>query len=316
MASVDALSFADSQVGGARRWAAGIAFAVAIHGALFVYLNRSPAPVAFDSQVPVELDLMPPPEGAAQMDQAGENETTAARPEEAPPVTDEPEQLPEIDAETPPPPPETETVAAEEPQELEEINEPVTAETEVQPDVVETPPDVEAAVTLPPQDTVVAQDVIEPPKPKPPVAKRPDPKPEPKREPPRREIARERPKPEAKPAERRQTAQSAQQAGGRGGATSDPGAARAAAAAFQARITSLIRAQHKCSPGVNGKAVIRFTVNRAGRVTAISTASGSGAMAAQALSEVRRASGSFPSMPAEMDGSSKTFTAPISSSGC
>lgn len=314
MAAVDALSFSESQSGGAMRWAVGIAFAVAIHGAVFVYLNRAPAPVAFESQAPVELDLLPPPEGAAQMEEAGANQTSEARPEEVPPETAEPEELPEIDSETPPPPPETETVAAEEPQELEPVEETPVTEMEIPPDLTETPPDVEAAVTLPPQDTVVAQEVVEPPKPRPtpPVAKRPERKPEPKREPPpRREIAREQPK----PAERRTTASSAQQAGGRGGVSANAGAARAAAANYASRIRSLVAAQHRCTPGVNGRSVVRFTVNRAGRLTSVS-ASGGGAMATQAQGEVRRASGGFPAMPAEMTNSSATYSVSISSTNC
>lgn len=309
MAAVDALSLqsGDGPAGAAKRWAAGIAFAIAVHAGVYVYLNRAPAPVGFESQAPIELDLLPPPSGAAQMDEAGANATTEAKPEEAP----EEQQLDELEAIQPDEttPPDETTVTAEQvtPEELEAVDTPQVAEMEIPPDVTTAPPDVEPAVTLPPQETVTAQEVEPEPAPKPapkPVAKKPEPKPEPKREQPR-----PRPVREAKPAERPAPVQPSSQAGGRGGASANAGAARAAASAYGARVRAAVAAQKRSGANLSGRATVSFTVTRSGAVTGVS-ASGPGPVAAEAMAMVRRAG--IPAMPSEMSGSSARYTLPIS----
>lgn len=317
MAAVDALSLQDgSGASSARRWAAGVSVALAIHGGAYLYLNRAPAPVGFESQAPIELDLLPPPSGAAQMDEAGANATQEARPEETPETqteeTPEEQTLDEIDPVEPDevtPPDETEVTAAEvPPEELEPVETPQVAEMEIPPDVTAAPPDVEPAVTLPPQETVVAREVEPEPAPKPapkPVAKKPETKPEPR---PRREEPRPRPVREAKPAERPAPAQMNSQAGGQSGASANAGAARAAASAYGSRVRAAVAAQKRSGGSLSGRATVSFTVTRSGAVTGVS-ASGPGPVAAEAAAMVRRAG--IPAMPPEMTGSSARYTLPI-----
>lgn len=299
MAAVDAFSIreVESSASAVKRWGAGIAVAAALHAGAYVYLNRMPAPAGFESQTPIELDLLPPPSGAAQLQEAGADTAADARSEEV--TENEPvEELEEISPDdVQPPDPETEAVEALETPQL---------AMEVPPDLTEAPPDVEAAVTLPPQEMVTAQEEEIEPKPAPkPIAKKPEPKPEKKRE-----VVRERPKPapkkDAPVAERPAPTQRAQDAGGRSGASANAGAASAAAGAEYARkVQAAVAAQKRSNITFTNRVKVSFTVARSGAVSGVS-ASEQGPAGAEAMAMVRRAN--IPPMPADMTASSKRFT--------
>ena len=301
MAAVDAFSIREieSSASAAKRWGAGIAVAAALHAGAYVYLNRMPAPTGFESQTPIELDLLPPPSGEAQLQESGANASVDAATEE---VTDEPpvEELEEITPDdVQPPDAEAEAVEAIETPQL---------AMEVPPDLTEVPPDVEAAVTLPPQEMVTAQEEEIEPKPAPkPVAKKPDPKPEKKRE-----VVRERPKPaptkDARIADRPTQSQRAQEAGGRSGASANAGAARSAAAEYGRRVRAAVSSQKRLSFSFSGRVSVSFTVTRSGSVSSVS-ASGGGPAAAEAVAMVRRAG--IPPMPPEMTGSTARYNLPV-----
>lgn len=330
MAAVDALSLPRSA--GPRdawRWAAGGAFALAVHALALAYLNRAPAPVGFETQIPVEMELTPPPAGEARMQEPGAVPSEAA--ETAQDVPD-PEMLDEItDEEIPPPPPDSEVVAAEPPPPEEVETLPEVAAIDQQFDKVETPPDVQAAVTLPPE-TVVAREVpVETPKPPPPVVRREEPKPKPEPKPVRREepkpVAKKEPTPQElerrrEAAERREEARKAAadarakakaaqsaRAGGSAGASANAGASRAAAAGYRQRVQAAVAAQKRSSLNLVGRATVSFTVSRSGAVSGVS-ASGPGPVAAEAAAMVRRAG--IPPMPSDMTVSSMRYTVPIS----
>ena len=312
MAAADA--FGLGEPGGPKAvatWVVAGAVALALHGAVILYLKSAPPPHQFDNQAAIEIDMAPPPAPAGA--EAPAEEASEAQAEE----------LPEITPDEVTPPDETEVTQTETPPEdLEEI-EPEQATAVEQVDTVETPPDVQSAVTLPPEQTVVAQAEQVEPKPDPkPVVKREEPKPKPvvKREKPKPvERPQERPKPDARRGEVVQQARAgstsaAAASAARQGATSgNPGAARAAAAAYGGRVRSAVNAGKSCVTGVNGRAVVRFSVNRAGRPSGIS-ASGPGPVASAAEAMVRRAS--IPPMPAEMTNSTVTYSLPISLSKC
>lgn len=312
MAAVDALSLTDrASSPGVARWALAGAVVLALHGAALYLLNRAPAPVGFESQVPVEMDLLPPPSGAAQMQEAGAEVNSEATPQE---TQEQPvEELQELDEveETEVTPPDPEAVTAEEAEDVPPDETPPTEVTELPPDIVPAPTDVEPAVALPPETTVTArEEPVEQPKPTPPVvAKKVEPK---------KPVVRERPKPtpprvaEPKPAEPKpqsRPATVAQQAGGARGASANAGAARAAASNYGSRVRSAVAAQKPATTGFSARVVVSFSVSRSGAVSGIS-ASGGGPAAAAAVAMVRRAS--IPAMPSEMTGGSARYSLPIS----
>lgn len=293
MAAVDGLSL-DAGNGGTnwKRWALAGAAAFALHAGIIAVISRTPPDAAeFGENPAIEMDLTPPPSGEAQLQEAGANANQAEQPEQLEEVQDDqtpPEEQPDA----------VEAAPVEDVQEAQPIETP-----EVAADDVKTPDDVQAAVSLPPERTVVAQEE-RPPEPKkepvkePPVVR----KPPPKREPPKEA------KPADKPVERPRMV--ATQAGGQSGASSASGAASAAAASnYGSRVRAAVAAQKRAGTILVGRATVTFTLNRSGRVGAVS-ASGPPAVAAEAVAMVRRAS--FPPMPPEMQGASKAYTLPVS----
>ncbi len=317
MAAVDVHSLGDrGGPDGVAKWILGGGFALALHAGVLLYLNRTPEPHQFDNQAAIEIDMAPPPTPAGAA--APAEEASEAQIQELQEIT--PDELT--------PPDETAETVDEETT-LDEITDvpPETATAVEQLEAVETPPDVQSAVAIPPDQTVVArEEQVEPPKdPEPkPVVRREEPKPKPKpveRRPEPKPVERrqEPPKPNARRGEvvqhaRQGATRPSQAAAGQQGATNaNPGAARAAAAAYGGRVRSAVNAAKSCVAGVNGRAIVRFSVNRSGRVTSVS-ASGEGAVASAAQAMVRRAS--IPAMPAEMTGSSASYSLPISLSKC
>jgi protein TonB len=295
MAAVDSLSLGAPD-GGAdwKRWTLAGAAVLALHLGIVAMLRQTETVGGdFAAQTAIEMDLTPPPSGEAQKVEAGANADQVAN-EETPSA--EPEQLEEVQDETPPPdrpePVTAETAPTEDVQEAPPVETP-----EVAADDVVTPDDVQAAVSLPPERTVVAQEET------------PTPRKEPAKAPPKREPVKEvkREKPVDKPAAKPKTV--ALQAGGSGGAASSPGASAAAAASYGARVRSAVASQKRSGTNFTGRASVTFVVNRAGRVSSVS-ASGPPEAAAEAQAMVRRAS--LPPMPPEMTGASKSYTLPIS----
>ncbi|GLK76939.1 hypothetical protein GCM10008171_21930 [Methylopila jiangsuensis] len=307
MARADALSLqAGEKTGGGdvARWLGAGAVILAAHAGVLILSQRSPQPTGFETPPAIEMDLTPPPSGETQELAPESSAASAPTPEVETPIEPEAEMLPELETDPPPPLEETvETVEAEEtPQEVEDLP----------PDVAEVPPDVTPEVALPPEQTVTAQEIEEP-KPKP-VARKPEPKREVVKKPQREPVKREARKP---PAARPPTAAAAPASGSMGSANS-AGSARAAAD-YGRRLHALLAAQKRYPAAANaqrlqGRAVIRFTVNRAGNVVSQSIAQSSGyAILDQELQAMlRRASGRFPPMPADMAGGSKTYTVPMS----
>ncbi len=312
MAAVDALSL-DGGAGGPdwRRWAlAGVAVLAAHVGIAVVLLNEAPSPVGGETETAIELDLTPPPaSGAAQTLEAGANETQPLTPESADETKpQEVEQLEELQ-DTPPPEDQPVTAEVAPPEDVQDT--PVETVEEAQPvetdmvaaDDVMTPDDVEAAVSLPPERTVVAREET-------PEPRKPDVKPVAKRETPKPVKRKPTEKPAVRTADRPRPATVPTQAGGQGGASANAGAARAAAANYGSRIRAAVAAQKRSSTTFSGRAMLTFTVNRSGRVSGVS-ASGPAPAAAEAQAMLRRAAGSFPPMPPEMPGASKTYSLPI-----
>lgn len=310
MAAVDALSLETADRGGGRgRWAVAALAAIALHVGAVALFRHAPEANGTVDQPPIEMDLAPPPSGAAQTSDAGADSAPSVAAQDTPqaqpdqPTETPPEELPPLDATD-----DAQAVEDVTPQEAappEEV-------TELKADEVQTPPDLQAAVTLPPQETVVAREETPPPTPKKPAAK-----PEPKKPAPTRTAEKPTDKPVAKP--KPAPAQAASQAGGANGVSNDAGAARAASADYARRIASLLAAQKRYPPEaraqrLSGRAVIAFTVNRSGRVISQSIASSSGSPILDgALRQMlARASSAFPPMPAEVPGASKSFTLPIS----
>ncbi|MFD1333512.1 TonB family protein [Methylopila musalis] len=303
MARADALSLQGGpKTGGAdvARWVGAGAVILAAHAGVLIFAQRPPQPTGFETPPAIEMDLMPPPSGETQELAASES---AAVPESTPDTTDpiEPdaEMLPELETDTPPLDETVETVEAEEtPQEVAELP----------PDVAEVPPDVTPEVALPPEQTVTAREIEEP-KPAPVVRKRETPK-KPEREPVKREAR--------KPPAVRPPATASTPSSGSMGSSNSAGSARASAD-YGRRLHALLAAQKRYPAAaqaqrMQGRAVIRFTVNRSGSVVSQSIAQSSGyAVLDQELQAMlRRAAGGFPPMPADMAGGSKTYTVPMS----
>lgn len=296
--------------GGIARWALAGAVILAAHAGVWLVLQKAPPATGVETPPAIEMDLVPPPSGEAQTLDAGSTATSEASeqqvanetPDDAKPDETEPEMLPELSTDEPPPPPDEPIVTAEEPQETVQPE-------DVPTELVEIPPDVTPEVALPPEETVTA--IEETPEPKR-EARRPEPKPvtprKPVKETPRREEAR---KP---PVQRRDaTASAQQQAGGASGSSSNSGAARAAIMEYGRRLNALIAAQKSYpagAQGASGRAVISFTVNRSGRVVqqSITSSSGNAVLDAELQSMLRRASSSFPPMPAEIRNATQRFT--------
>lgn len=315
MARADALSLqAGEKAGGGDvvRWVGAGAVILAAHAGVLILSQRTPQPTGFETPPAIEMDLVPPPSGEAQMMSSGadaaesmeSDSANEATPEQTEPVEPDEEMLPELENDTPPPPDETvETVEVEEtPPEAQELP----------PDVAEVPPDVTPEVALPPEQTVTAREIEEPK----PVARKPEPKP--KRETPRK-PEREPVKREArKPPPSQAPSSVGGRAGGSMGVSSSAGSARAAAD-YGRRLHALLAAQKRYPAAaqaqkMQGRAVIRFTVNRAGNVVSqsISQSSGYAILDQELQAMLRRAAGGFPPMPADMAGGSKTYTVPMS----
>lgn len=288
---------------GIARWTLAGAVVLSLHAGVWVLLRQAPANVGTEQAPAIEMDLTPLPSGEAQMVEAGSDAASEASaesaneatPDEVEPVEDEAEELPELTTEDAPPPEDDQPVVAEAPTETTE-----TVDADVTP-----------AVALPPGETVVAQE------------ERPEPRPEARKLEPKRQPTPRKPRPEREearkpPVARPPAAASASaRAGGSGGASSDAGAARAAAQDYGRRLNALIAAQKRYPAGANGaqgRAVITFTVSRNGQVVSqsITSSSGHAILDAELQAMLRRASGSFPAMPAEMSGSSKRFSVPMS----
>ncbi|MGA0532485.1 TonB family protein [Hansschlegelia sp. KR7-227] len=325
MAAVDALSLDGGHSGrDLGRWAMAGAVMLAVHAGALLLLRDAPPPSGFESQQPIEMDLMPPPSGAAQMSEAGADSAPAAaaeavpqvQPEETEPTPTEAEELPELNADAAPPPPDEAITAEAAPDEAQPIEETPVEQVETAPDLVEAPTDVTPAVTLPPERTVTAEDVTPEPRRETPPPVREAKKPV-KREATKpkktetRTVERERPKAAPPPS-------ASSRAGGARGVASNPGAARAAAAEYGRKISAILAGQKRYPAAARaqratGRGVIAFTVNRSGRVISQSLARSTGnAILDQELrAMLQRASGSFPPMPPEMPGGSKSFTIPI-----
>jgi|GEM_PF-5331683 len=307
MAAVDALSL-DAGTGGPdwKRWTIAGAAVLAAHLGAVALLSEAPPPTNGAAETAIEMDLAPPPSaGAAQMPESGAEQTQPLTPEEADDA--KPQEVEQLDEVEDTPAPEEQPVTAEAAP-VEDVQEAQPVETDVvAADDVKTPDDVEAAVALPPERTVVAQE--ETPEPPKPVAK-PVTKPVTKRETPKPVERKPREKPAERTAEKPKPASIPTQAGGQRGASADAGASRAAAAAYGSKIRAAVAAQKRAGTTFSGRAMLTFTVNRAGRISGVS-ASGPAQAAAEAQAMLRRAAGSFPPMPSDMPGASKTYSLPI-----
>ncbi|MCC0047793.1 MAG: energy transducer TonB [Rhodobiaceae bacterium] len=97
---------------------------------------------------------------------------------------------------------------------------------------------------------------------------------------------------------------------------------RAAESGYASKVVARIQRAKRCTSALrsaraSGTARIRFTLNRAGRVTAAGVARGSGSRVVdrEALSLVRRA-GPYPAFPSAIRKSSLSYTVPITYRGC
>ena len=122
----------------------------------------------------------------------------------------------------------------------------------------------------------------------------------------------------ARPASQAQpTAQSRDPGKVGGGGRSSTETGRQALSSYQAKVAAHLR-RHRAFPadarrtGARGTAVVRFTVNRSGRVVGASLArsSGNSVLDNAAIAMVRRAS-PFPAMPSSVGGNSVTVSAPL-----
>jgi protein TonB len=289
------------------------------------------------------MDLTPPPAGTAQMSEAGVDASAASQaadavpevepdevkpetppdevrelPEEVqePPVEDEPIELAEEDTALPEltsedVPPLEEQVTAETPPDQAQTIDEVPPDREIPPEVATVPPDVEPAVALPPERAVVAREETPAPRP----VKRTEPRvAEPRKVAPARAERRVAERPRAQPP----SPSSAARQGGSSGIASDPGAARAVAAAYGRKLNALIAAQKRYPAAaerqrLSGRAIVAFTVSRSGAVIAQSIASSSGhaILDQELMAMLRRAAPSFPALPPEIPGASKRFTLPM-----
>lgn len=285
---------------------------VALHGTLvagfLAYATPSPPP----SDVPaieiemVEPDAEPPPAAAAAPQQVATSET--------PPVTIEPP--PPEDMSLPPELLPVEPVA-EEPQPV-ELAPPPEPEATL-PDELRPPPVVQVAPPTPvvieplPLAGLPLPTELRPP-PQPQVAEA-RPRPEPRREvrrppPPRRqEMARDTPR--RPPTPRPMTPPSAASAG-RGLTSRQPARTSSPPPTYLARIMAQLHRAKPAGSGQQGRAVVRFAIQRSGAAGGVSlaTSSGNSAIDQAALAMVRRAA-PFPPLPAEYGPATMALTVPI-----
>lgn len=284
---------------------------VALHGVLIAgfltYATPSP-PLSEAPAIEIEMvepDAEPPPAAAA----APQEIATEAPPVEIdPPPLEEmplpPELLPpEPVAEDPqpvelPPPPEPEATLPD------ELQPPRVAETvEPAPVIIEPPPLAElplpAELRPPPPDQVAEAR----PRPAPPREVRRPPPPR------RQEMARDAPR--RPPTPRPVTPPSAASAGR--GVTSRPSARTSSPPpTYLARVMTQLHRAKPSGSGQQGRAVVRFAIQRSGAAGGVSLASSSGnaAIDQAALSMVRRAA-PFPPLPAEYGPATMALTVPI-----
>ncbi|MGA0596219.1 TonB family protein [Enterovirga sp. CN4-39] len=280
----------DFDRGEVSRWTASFALVLGLHaaaiGAAVAYKTVSLEPG--EALPAVMIDMAPPP--SAPTVAPNDAPPQEAVPEAAipDPVLDAPPDVPEPDVQPPEP-----IVTADVP--------PLEPVPQVPPiDQILTPPPVvkeTAAVALPPPPQAA-------PKPKKVVEKKPE--------------TKKPPKPvQARRAEQRQEARRPpqQQSGAQTTASiasNSSGSSAASRSSWQGALVSHLRRHLRPQPGQTGSASVRFSVDRGGRVLSASLAgsAGSPALDAEAVAVFRRAQ-PLPAPPAEVPGSTFTFTIPI-----
>ncbi len=270
------------------RWTMSFALIVALHGAMLAGLvaARNLSTDQGEALPAVMVDMAPPP--AAPTLAAADPSAAEASPEAAAPdaVPDAPPDMPVPPPDLPPPI--------------------VTAGVPPPPD----PPPEVPKVDLPAPPTPVVARTAEVALP-PPV---PKPKPAPAK-PKERVVERKPPKPvQAKRAELQEAKRPPAQASGARNAAAvaslSSGAAAASRSSWQgALVAALNRAKRPQSE--TGSASVRFSIDRGGRLLSASLAgsAGNGSLDQEAVALVRRAS--LPPAPADVPGTTFTFTIPI-----
>lgn len=170
----------------------------------------------------------------------------------------------------------------------------------------------------PPVDLALPTELLPPP-PKPPepprpeVARRPEPRPQPRvtAAPPRREPPREVRRAERPTAPRSSQASSASSAG-RGVASDQSQRTSTPPPSYLARVIAQLHRAKPAGNGEQGRAVVRFAIQRSGAATSVALAQSSGhaAIDQAATAMVRRAS-PFPPLPAEFGPATMALTVPI-----
>lgn len=304
------VTIATAATGRLRTIATAIA-SVALHGVLIAGFLTYATPSPPLSEAPaIEIEMVepeaepPPAAAAAPQEVAAETPPVEIEP---PPLEDmplPPELIPpEPVAEEPqpvelPPPPEPEATLPDElrPPRLAEVVEPT-------PVVIEPPPLAELplpAELRPPPPRRVAE-----------ARPRPEPRREARRPPPprRQEMAREAPR--RPPPPRPLTAPSAASAG-RGVTSQQSARTSSPPPTYLARVMAQLHRAKPAGSGQQGRAVIRFAIQRSGAAGGVSLASSSGnaAIDQAALSMVRRAA-PFPPLPPEYGPATMALTVPI-----
>lgn len=265
-------------------WSLCAALVLGAHGAALGYMLRPSPPVAADEPAAIMIEL-------AELPVSPEAEPVDLPP--GPQMVEAPEK---VEQEVPPDPlAEAEDVPPPEP----EIDqEPV-------PEVAESPaPDIE--VPLPPPPPLAAE--LTPPEKKPdPPKERPKPKPKPKP----RDKSDKPPAPQTSAAPAIDAARAASVAAPSAGAAS---ARSQSTANWRSRLMAHLNRNKRYPAGENGsgKARVAFTIDRAGRVLAarLVGSSGNDRFDEEAVAMVRRAS-PVPPPPADVPGSSISFTVPV-----
>lgn len=295
-------------------WTMATAIAsVALHGAVVATLLTAATPVPPRIDIPaIEIEMVEPEAEAPPAAAATPQEVTTAQ---TPPVAIERPALDEM-----PLPPELlppDPVAVEQrPVELPAPPEPQAT----LPDELRPPPVAQNArptpvVIEPPPlaELPLPAELLPSPPPRQPVAARP-------RTPPRREAPRQPPSPRQvtvrdaprqPPAPRLTTPPSAASAGR--GVTSQPSVRTASPPpTYLARVMAQLHRAKPAGSGEQGRAVVRFAIQRSGAAGGVSLASSSGnsAIDQAALAMVRRAA-PFPPLPAEYGPATMALTVPI-----
>jgi periplasmic protein TonB len=267
------------------RWCSAFVLVLGIHAAgLAVLLATRVITVEPSESLPaVMVDLAPPPSAPSVAE-------AVSPPSEAVPEMTLPDPVIDAALDTPVPvttPPELQAVEMAEPP---------------PPEPTPTPP--EEAIKPTPKEQVAAAVALPPPPPK--AAPKPKPK--------EKVVDRRPPKPvQAKRGERQDERRPPSEAAGaptQSSASASSGSSAASRSSWQSAIVAALN-RAKRPQSETGLASVRFSVDRSGRVLSASLAGSTGAavLDGEAVSLVRRAS--LPSAPADVNGSTFTFTVPI-----